>query len=151
LDAGFSSVLGRESAVHLKIQKRLNVWPGLNHDGAAVAAVAAAGPRTPRTGAVETVAPLSAAAGGTGDNGFVNKQRLILGREDMDSVGGLETNGAVFQRKEREIAALAHEVAGEKPRALLADQDAARLHELAGEAFHAAAFGTGIASVFGTS
>ena len=69
----------------------------------------------------------------------------------MNPVRGLEIDDAVFQSKEREIAALPNKLAGRVHITLLTDQDTAGGHELAAEALDAAPLGIGIAAVLGTT
>ena len=69
----------------------------------------------------------------------------------MNFMRRIETDDAVFQRKQRKIAALAHETPRREMRALLAHDDAPGPHKLSAEALDSEPLGIGIAAVFGTA
>src|SRR5690242_21633209 len=73
-----------------------------------------------------------------------------LGRDDADgpaTVERAELHGPADQREQRVIAAAADPVAGVEVRAALADEDLARVHDLAAVTLDAEALGVRVAAV----
>lgn len=84
--------------IELKVEQGLDIGAGFDDNRAAVSGVAAVGSEMAGMTAIETMTTLAAAAGSAGDDGLIYKQLIFIwGWKNMDFVGRLEIDDAVFQ------------------------------------------------------